>query len=73
MLTLVALLMSCALTLVGESQESPRPSSDGFPVSVWRDQKQVTQIPCVPSIGSTNLARSDLRQEFYMGSQDPAG
>ena len=58
-LTLVSAVAFSAI-LAGKPQEN------GFPLSVWKERKQVTQIPWWPLIGQGNL-RADFRQQFSAG------
>jgi hypothetical protein len=47
------------------SQTDSKSLSENFPLSVWTDHKQVTQIPWRVSVGKTSY-RSDLRQELQI-------
>ena len=51
---------------VAESRQVYDADFERFPQTVWREQKEVTQIPWTVSIGKP-LLRADLRQELNLG------
>ena len=63
---ILALVSAAALSaiLVGGPQEKPTPDQDGFPLSVWKERRKVTQIPFAPWFLGGSRLRTDLRQEF---------
>jgi hypothetical protein len=61
-LLIAAVLSSAALAA---SQTSSESASEKFPLSLWAEHKQVTQIPWRVSVGKTSY-RSDLRQELQV-------
>jgi len=61
-LLIVALLSSAVLA---GSQTALKSASEDFPLSLWNEHKQVTQLPWRVSVGKTSY-RSDLRQELQV-------
>jgi len=63
-LLIVALLCSAAL-IAAQTGSNSVPGN--FPLSLWTEHKQVTQIPWTVSVGNAYF-RSDLRQELQIGA-----
>jgi hypothetical protein len=57
----LVLLLWCAASVASPQTVAAPP--DGFPLSVWIERKEVTQIPWTFSVGQPHL-RSDFRQEL---------
>src|SRR5688572_29931939 len=72
-LALVSALAFSAI-LVGEPQEKSTTDQDGFPLSVWKERRKVTQIPFAPLFLGGSRLRGDLRYElqFSVGVQRDA-
>jgi hypothetical protein len=63
---LIALgLLFVAASVLALSRQDSATDPDDFPFSVWRAQKQVTQIPWTVNVGKT-VVRSDLRRELQI-------
>jgi hypothetical protein len=62
-LFIAASLLSAALAA---SQTSSKSVSENFPLSLWAQHEEVTQIPWRVSVGKASY-RSDLRQELQIG------
>jgi len=59
----IALAGLLLISISGSSQTSSSPVPIGFPLNLWLEHKQVTQIPWVASVSKVRL-RSDFRQEL---------
>jgi len=60
----IAVLFTSVAVIAAQTNSDAVP--DSFPLSLWKERKQVTQIPWRVSVGKTSY-RSDLRQELSIG------
>jgi len=60
---LIAVLLSSAARIVAQSNSNTAP--DNFPLSLWTEHREITQIPWAVSVGKAYF-RSDLRQELQI-------